>query len=364
MKGEKRMSKFSDQLKNWLWGMKKNKKAVITVVIVVVVIGVAVAGYLVFRSDEQVTISNTAAVDSTKQVHRVIDGVMVPISRANFYPVAIQIENLITVRPQAGLASANLVYEALAEGGITRFLAIFASGDQIDKIGPVRSARPYFLDWTAEYEAVYAHCGGSPQALIDINTYNVLSINQIGGDHGYYWRDDTRLAPHNLYSSSELLARALRDKEADEEGDYDSWLFKEEEALSSRPTEAKTITIDFSTYSYEVEYVYDRQQNVYLRSQAGEAHLDEISEKQIAPKNIVVQYVETRLADESRLSMATIGEGEALVFFDGKAQEATWKKDDRQDRTKFYDLNDKEIRFNAGTTWIEVVPTDRTVEYN
>jgi hypothetical protein len=325
---------------------------------------VAIAGYLVFRSDvDDVSITNQAAIDSTEQVRRKIDGQYVAIDRANFYPVAVQIENLITVRPQAGLSSANLVYEALAEGGITRFLAIFASGDHIEKIGPVRSARPYYLDWLSEFNALYAHCGGSPEALADIGTYNIFSINQIGGDQGYYWRDNTRPAPHNLYTSSELLARALRDREIDKEGDYDSWLFKDEASLSARSDE-QTITIDFSIYSYEVEYVYDRDKNVYKRNQAGEAHLDELTDQQIAPKNVVIQYVKTRLADETRLSMETIGEGDALVFQDGQVIEARWEKSSRTSRTVFYDLNDKEIRLNAGSTWVEVVPIDRTVEYN
>jgi len=343
--------------------MKKNKKVIIIVSTVIIVVGMAVLGYFVFKKDG-VVLTNQAAEDTTQKVRRLIDGVYMPIERADFYPVAIQIENLITVRPQAGIAKANLVYEALAEGGITRFLAIYASGDEITKIGPVRSARPYFLDWLAEFEALYAHCGGSPQALADINTYNVASINQIGGDHGYYWRDDNRPRPHNLYSSSELLARALRDREMEEKADFEPWLFKNDAELTDRPLNDKTIKIDFSTYSYEVEYTYDRENNVYLRNQAGEAHMDELTKEQIAPKNIIVQKVKTRLADESRLSMETVGEGDALVFQDGKVIEAVWKKPARESRTRFYDLNDKEIRFNAGPTWIEILPTDRVVEYN
>lgn len=357
------MSKLSDNIKNFLWSMKKNKKVIIIISAVVVVVGVAVIGYFVFKEDG-VTLTNQAAVDTNQKVRRLIDGVYVSIERADFYPVAVQIENLITIRPQAGIASANLVYEALAEGGITRFLAIYASGDEISKIGPVRSARPYFLDWLAEFDALYAHSGGSPQALIDISTNNVISINQIGGDHGYYWRDDNRPRPHNLYSSSEFLARALRDREIDGKADYEPWLFKNDAKLTDLPQSDKTIKIDFSTYSYEVEYTYDRENNVYLRNQAGEAHIDELTEKQIAPKNIIVQKVKTRLADESRLSMETVGEGEALVFQDGRVIEATWKKPARESRTRFYDSNDKEIRFNAGPTWVEVLPTDRVVEYN
>ncbi|MFH1598340.1 MAG: DUF3048 domain-containing protein [Patescibacteria group bacterium] len=355
--------KFSDKLKNFLWGLKKNKKALITTVIVVFVVGIGVLGYFVFRGDE-VLIGNKAAEDTTEKVRRFIDGQYVTIDKANIYPVGIQIENLITVRPQHGLSRANLVYEALAEGGITRFLAIYASGDRLEKIGPVRSSRPYFLDWLTEFNAVYLHCGGSPQALSDIATFDVLSLNQIGGDHQYYWRDEERPRPHNLYTSHELIARAFRDKEFPEEGDYDPWLFKDEVKKSARPTEEKFIKVDFLTYSYEVEYKYDRNQNVYKRFQAGEAHSDELTKEQIAPKNVAVMYVDTELADESRLTMETIGEGEALVFQDGKAIEATWKKAARESRTRFYDKNDKEIRFNAGSTWIEVMPTDRTVEYN
>jgi len=357
------MAKLADKIKNMLWNLKKNKKPIIIVVIILVLAGAGILGYLVFQ-DDGVIISNSGAIDSTQKVRRNIDGVYVEVTKANIYPVAVQIENLITVRPQAGLQSANLVYEALAEGGITRFLAIFAGSENITKIGPVRSARPYFLSWLAEFDGLYAHCGGSPQALSEITTNNVLSINQIGGDHGYYWRDDDRPRPHNLYTSSELIARALRDKEIPANGDYDYWLFKDEAKLADRPSEDKTIKIDFSTSSYEVEYQYDKEENEYLRSQAGEPHLDELTEEQITVKNVVIQYVETRLADESRLSMETIGEGEAMVFMDGAMKGTTWKKTDREDRTKFYDLNGKEIRFNAGNTWIEVLPIDGEVEYN
>ena len=358
------MGKAGDGMKNFLWGLKEKKKALITTLVILVIAVVAVLGYLVFDQDEQVVINNQGTTDTDNLVRRFIDGEYVSLEKANHFPVAIQVENLITVRPQAGLQEANLVYEALAEGGITRFLAVYASGQPIAKIGPVRSSRPYFLDWAAEFSPLYAHCGGSPQALSDIQTFGVFDLDQISGDHQYYWRDDSRPRPHNLYTSSELLARALRDKEAEENGDYDPWLFQEEAELADRPTEEKYIKIDFSTSSYEVEYSYDRRENNYLRSQAGEPHLDEISQEQLAAKNVVVIYVETSLADESRLSMETIGEGEALVFQNGQATEATWRKSSREGRTRFYDLNEKEIRFNAGTTWIEVLPADRTVEYN
>lgn len=340
----------------------------ITILVIVVLAATVALGYFLF-SKEKVDLgtSGTNGKGKEQRVARLIDGVLVDKGRENFYPVAIMIENLSTIRPQSGLNKANVVYETLAEGGITRFLAIYASGEKIEEIGPVRSARDYYLDWVSEYNALYAHVGGSPSALRLITQYSLLDLDQIGGDHPYFWRDRERATAfeHTLFTSSELQARALRDKKIQKEGDYEPWLFKKEEAsLSERPDEAKKITIDFSTYSYKVEYEYNREKNVYLRSNGGTPHLDFKTQEQLLAKNVVVQYVKTRLVDSSRLAIEAIGEGGALVFQDGQMINATWKKESRAERTRFYNKDGKEIQFNPGPTWVEIVPTDREVEYN
>ena len=151
------------------------------------------------------------------------------------------IENMVTSRPQSGLDRANLVYEALAEGGITRFLAVFASGEEIEKIGPVRSARTYYLDWAKELSAAYIHVGGSPEALRLIPQYDILDLNQFYNSPNF-WRAKERAAPHNLYTSSELLARAVVSKKWGPTGSFESWELKNKEKPSEK---TKKVTVYF-----------------------------------------------------------------------------------------------------------------------
>lgn len=318
--------------------------------------------------------SNQAPVEELpKKVQRVIDGVLVERGKENFYPVAVMIENAAFggVRPQSGLQEASVVYEALAEGGITRFMAVYASGEPLQRIGPVRSARPYYVDWAKEYGGLYVHAGGSPQALQNIATSSgdIEDVNQVGGHHAYFFRDSKAQArEHGLFTSTELLGYALRDRELSEaKGEYDGWLFQEKGLeKENRPTDERTITIPFSTASYQVNYAYQREKNVYARAHGNTAHTDALTGEQIMVKNVVVQYVDTGILEvaSGRLRMTTVGSGKAIVFFNGEPHEATWKKESGTARTRFYDSSQTEIQFIPGNIWIEVVPTDRKVTYS
>lgn len=345
-----------------------NKRATKITLLVVFVVGfVVMIGYFVFGggSLDQNIETNTKVTEG--QEARILDGVLVAKGKTNPHPVAIMIENLSTVRPQSGLDKAGIVYEALAEGGITRFLAIYANHVPIEEIGPVRSARDYYLDWVSEYNPLYAHAGGSPDALRLLPEFdNIINLDQIAGDHAYFWRDTSRATAreHTLFTSSELLNYALRDYDAPKEGSYEPWLFKEEKKASKRVNKEKKITIDYSTFSYKVEYRYDFENNQYLRINGDEPHTDHVTGNQLHAKNVIVQYVKTRLADSIRLAMDTVGEGGALLFQDGEMINATWEKKTQSGRTRFYNTNGQEIQLNPGPTWIQIVPTDRTVEYN
>ena len=357
-----------EKIKDFLWAFKQNKKAQIIIAVILGIILLALAGYLTYtllgddvELDGKIIKSNVVK----EEMARKIDGVVVPGERANYYPTAIVIENLQSVRPQAGLSQANLVYETLAEGGITRFLAIYASGDSIPVIGPVRSARTYFVDWAEEYSGLFAHIGGSPEALGILNSEDqMIDLNQFYNAE-YFWRDENILAPHNLMSSSEKLAYAIRDKVGEDvEGEYTGWVFKDEAEVSERAEQEQTIGIDFSSDSYKVEWKYDPETNYYLRFNAGEEHQDSNNNEQLKAKNIVIQYTETSLSDsEGRLDIVTQGEGKAIIFQDGNIIEGTWKKEERGMRTLYYDENDVEVEFNVGTTWIEVLSEDRPVTY-
>lgn len=357
------MVKKKDPSKEFIWGKRKNRTWMYIVIAVAVVIA-GIAGYIVFgQTDTNKSTSSIATTSQDALTRRAIDGVYVPYDQATYFPVAIMVENLSIVRPQSGLTEAGVVYETLTEGGITRFLAIYA-GQTPGEIGPVRSARPYFIDWTLEYGALYVHAGGSPQSLADISTYNVFDLNQFYNSQ-YFWRKpDLPLASeHTLFTSGELMQYALRDEEASEVSSFRAWEFKDDAALSDRPEEEKMIIIDYSSLSYKVEYAYDRDTNTYVRSQGGQEHTD-LNGAQIQPKNVVVQKVITRRVDDERLGMEVVGEGEAIIFHDGSAVVGTWSKESKEDRTLFYDVEGNEIAFNAGQTWVEVVPTDRNIDYN
>lgn len=310
-----------------------------------------------------------AVTNNPTSFPRLLDGVETKPAEAQRWPVAVMIENLPSVRPQAGLSDASVVYETLAEGGSTRFMALFdPQALTTKKIGPVRSSRAYYLEWLGEYDALYAHAGGSPKALTVIREASVKNLEALSRDGVYFWRDSSRSAPHNLYTSAEKLTIALRDKELlTESASFAPWTFVDEAESSARGTDAKKLRFNFSSgKSYEVEWVYSRLSNEYLRFNAGLPHTDENNGAQLEAKNVIVQLVEEPKLDgtgKGRLDMYVGGTGDAWVAHNGEMIKATWKKESRTDRTRFYDPEGKEIPLVRGATWIHVVPKSHEVTY-
>jgi hypothetical protein len=352
--------------------LKENKKYQITLIVVVAVLAAgSVWGYYLATGGD---FSITEATKRDKEevdgvIARKLDGVIMPTEEeVNPYPVAVMVENMSTVRPQSGISSASVVYEALAEGGITRFMLVFPGDKSLAKnIGPVRSARSYYLEWLSEYDALYAFSGAYPPVLAAISGLQIKNMNAMYDGSKYYWRDQSFSAPHNMFTSTENLGYAVRDKGLDGINDakFRAWKFKDEAALEDRPTEAKNITVDFSGAAYGVEFKYDRESNTYLRFNAGASHTDRNTSEQLAPKNVVVFKLPTRVIDDyGRLEMDVVGEGEATMFSNGMATKGTWKKSSRTDRTLFYDENGEEYEFSRGQTWVDVIPEDKGYEYN
>jgi hypothetical protein len=286
------------------------------------------------------------------------------VERERLYPIGIMIENLTTIRPQPGLEYAHVVYEALAEGGITRFLGIYTLTGPFDKIGPVRSARPYYLDWVKEYGALYAHAGGSPEAMSNIRQQEIFDLDQFF-NAPYYWRSTDAKPPHNLFTSSELMIAASRDTKATapENDTFETWNIKSEEPINAK--KKREIVLDFSTYNYEVRYLYNPETNAYARSNGGKMHLDKTSGAQLQVKNIIVQRAQTNLIEprSGLLGIQTEGTGEAFFFLDGKKIEGRWERTSDKKRTYFYDATRNSIAINPGPTWIEILPPDRVDLY-
>lgn len=276
--------------------------------------------------------------------------------------VAIIIDNFLDARPPMGLSKAIFVWEAPVEAGITRFLAVFSLNKEVEKIGPVRSLRPYYIDWAAEISAVIAHCGGSPEALKKAAVLGIKHLDEYA-DGNTFWRTWKRLAPHNLLTSTDNLKTSF-----DERGylprDFGIWLLKDDALRADRP-ESQEIEIDYNRPEHLVLWKYDQRKNDYIRWQNGIIHKDE-SGDEIRAKNIAIQFAEIKILDEvGRREIKTIGEGVALVFFDGKKIESIWKKPSREERTRFYRKDTgAEIEFNAGITWIEVAPIKSDIVVN
>ncbi|MFH1661867.1 MAG: DUF3048 domain-containing protein [Candidatus Falkowbacteria bacterium] len=282
---------------------------------------------------------------------RAIDGVYVKEEEENYYPVAVVIENHIDARPAFGIEKANFVIEAEAEGSITRFLAVFADGKDVTEIGPIRSARPYFVDWAHELSALFAHCGGSPEALVKIVKDNVFDINEFYNET-YFWRDKMKDAPHNIYTSSGKMNEYL-EKKGLEEGKFFSWKFKDEAEDVERGDDSN-IEIIFKAPDYVAEWEYDKENNIYTRENG--------NKEKIKAKNVIIQYVKAEVIDDEwRLKMQHIGEGDAVACLDGKCKDGKWRKKTSSSRTRFYDLEENEFEFNAGTTWVEVVRPEKEV---
>ncbi|MBU2632420.1 DUF3048 domain-containing protein [Patescibacteria group bacterium] len=304
-------------------------------------------------------------------------------------PLGIMIENHENSRPQSGLSFADVIYEVVAEGGITRFLPVYYCNDA-GQVGPVRSARTYFLDFISEYGSnpLYAHVGGAntpgpANALGQIGDYgwgNYNDLNQFAIGFPVFWRDYQRLGhptqtEHTMYSKTRMLweyaAKNRKLTQVDEDKNtwdkkFVSYGFKED--ASSKGSIA-SIHLEFwsSMPDYFVDWKYDIKTNSYLRKSGGQNHMDRNTNKQIIAKNIVVlSMIESNANDGydqgTHLLYRTKGTGKATIFMDGKKITGTWKKSSREGRTIITDNSGKEIQFNRGLIWFEVLPTTGVIQ--
>lgn len=306
-------------------------------------------------------------------------------------PLGIMVENHLEARPQSGLSSADIVYEAVAEGGITRFLAIFYCQDS-KIVGPVRSARTYYLDFISEYgdKPLYAHVGGAntpgpADALGQIADYGWLGLNDLNQfSIGFptFWRDYERLpgvaTEHTMYTSTERLWSTAKKRgltNVDGKGfrwdqKFTPWSFKDDLSLEERPD---SFIVEFPFWegykSYSVKWVYEKETNSYKRFNGGTAHKDKNNNKQLTAKTIILTFMtETNANDgyenNAHLLYGTKGSGKAIVLLDGKRVEGTWQKKDRLSRMKFFNKEGNEIKLNRGQIWIEILPIGVTPEFS
>jgi len=281
-------------------------------------------------------------------------------------PIAVMVDDHADARPQSGFTEASVVWQAPAEGGIPRYMMIFAEGNPTS-VGPVRSARLYYVQWAAEWNAVFVHVGGSPQAMALLREKGrgqlVYNADEFRWGGTYLWRTTDRFAPHNVYSDGKHL-RALAGKvgAAPLAAAKPVWRFADDAALSLRPAGAR---IDVAYRHGAFSYRYDRTSNTWRRYLNGKIQRDRASNKVVAPKNVVVMEVRfgsLSASQHGRLEAANIGSGRAWIATNGIVVKGTWKKSSVAGPTRFFDRAGQQVTLTRGQTFVQVMPAGSPVK--
>ena len=357
----------------------KNKKTMLLLIIlaILVIIAGGVLIYKVINNKKTVTViednTNSTSKDSNTLVVQKQNNIK--IFNGNDRSIAVMIDNHSGAWPQANLNKAYMVYEIVVEGGETRLMAVF-KGQNLEKIGPVRSSRHYFLDYALENDAIYVHHGWSPQAQSDISNLKVNNINGIQESSSNFWRVKDKSAPHNLFTSTESIFKIAERKgysttsskksilnyvadEFDLESKYQSI---DTENVNGKETAilATSVTIPHSKLQ-TVKYEYD-QTKTYKRYARNKLQTDYITGEPVTTKNIIITMCDNYTLEDSenkgRQGLKNIGTFKGYYITYGKAIEIQCIKNAREEQTVYKDLNGKEIEVNDGITFINICPTD------
>lgn len=298
-------------------------------------------------------------------MHSYLTGEIVSNEIGTKRPYAIMINNVQAALPQSGVGQAEMIYEAQVEGGITRLMAVFQDVDNVEKIGSIRSARHYYIDFANDNNAIYVHYGQSRFALERIENENIKTIRGLSSyESSVFYRSSDRNAPHNVYTTGEMLAKGLEITGLSKEYPDDfspRFLFNTTDTALTDGTDASKVNIPFDSKPY---FTYNTEDGLYYRYQYGEPHIDREDDTQLAFKNIIVQYVaEKSISNEDHQDLTLNGSGNGLFITDGKAIEVTWERADDSDRTVYYDSDGNPIVLNPGKTFFEIVPDDKSVSF-
>ncbi len=321
-------------------------------------------------------------------------------------PLVAMIENHLDSRPQSGLSQADIIYEAVAEGGITRFASVFYcdAADKDVRIGPIRSARIYFINWASEYDSpLYLHagganniCGNCPGGVKEKGKVakEVLALEELinlgwrhakgnaldaGANVGFpeVWRDYERIpgaaTEHTFMGSTDKLyevgaERGFGYENADGEAwieNFRKWKFKDESPMANPKASRISFMFWNGMPNYDVTWEYDSASNSYKRYHGNQPHIDMDTDEQLTAKNIVIQFVEERgpVDEEKHMFYNVISKGDMILFQNGDVVTGTWEKTNQSARTIFYDNQGREIEFVRGVTWIEALPDGNKVDY-
>ncbi|MEI7759006.1 MAG: DUF3048 domain-containing protein, partial [bacterium] len=355
---------------DWFKNLSKKRKAIFLALIIILLLVIGGGIYLALNPNKKLPVvsikKSTPDVVKPKLVPSTLTGLPVDPSVNNRTVTAIMIENSIDARPQSGLDQAGVVFEAIAEGGVTRFMGVFQD-TQPSYIGPVRSARPYYIQWALGFNAAYAHVGGSPDALADLNAWNVRNIDQFANSAAFQ-RISSRYAPHNVYTSIAQL-NTVENTKGWTSSNFKGFIRKADTPAKT-PT-ASNLSFTLSGPIYNPSFTYNPSTNNYTRSENGAVH-NVISQSgvltPITPKVVValITPLGQGALDSSGAYYSdynVLGAGQAMIFQDGTEITANWNKQNSTDQITFTDNSGNPIKLNAGQTWLTAVATSANVSY-
>lgn len=336
--------------------MKKNGvKALIVILVILIIIAGVVLAYKITQDKKQ----TEPVSENNNLIVAPVEEKKVQIYQGNDRPIAVMIDNHNLAWPQGGLNEAYMVYEIIAEGGETRLMALF-KGANVEKIGPVRSARHYFLDYAMENDAIYAHFGESPQAKSDMSKFSIHDIDGIAEDGTTFWRVKDKSAPHNAATSTEKLLQSAKNKNYRTTSTKESVLnYVTDEVNLENGQGAISVTIPHSTLQV-VKYIYDEENKVYERYARNKSQKDWTSGKPVTTKNIIItfcdNYTLTDKENKGRQGLKNIGTFDGYYITNGKAIKIKCIKEDRDEQTRYEDLEGNEIKVNDGNTFVQICP--------
>ena len=345
------------------------KKIIILIVILVILSGIGVGIY--FLSNRK-TNEDTQKILLEEEIK--IEQPKIEIFSGEERPFAVMLDNNKNAWPHASINKAYLAYEIIVEGGESRIMALF-KGVNVDSIGPIRSARHYFLDYALENDAIYTHLGWSPQAQADISNLGINNINGQAYDSGkaktstaLFWRSNSKAKPHNAYTNIEclkIISERLKYRTTSDKESVLNYVVSEVDLDNNESAiNANSVTIPYAS-SNKIKYVYNTETKMYEKYSKGKLQKDETTGETVVTKNIIItkaqNYTLNDGENKGRQGLNNIGTLEGYYITNGKAINITCKKDSRKGQTKYLDSNGKEIEVNDGKTFINICPIDANI---
>lgn len=348
----------------WFKGLDKKKKALVIVAFLLVIFGLSAGTFALLQSEEPPKSAPKQVVEEVEPepttIANTLTGRQVEPEINNRQVTAVIVENSSAARPQAGLQKAGVVFEAIAEGGVTRFMALYQDTDP-ESIGPVRSLRPYYLSWAQGFDAAVAHVGGSPEALQQVRERGTKDLDQ-SFNAAFFQRVTDRYAPHNVFTDINQL-RTLQTQKGYTSSTFEGFDRLDEGKPAATPT-ARTVQVNISSANYNSAYTYNAETNQYARTMAGSPHTDKVTKAQIAPDVVVVMVMNYSINSNGIHSIYnTVGSGKIFVFQNGVAAEGTWEKTAHTSNISFTDAAGEPLKLNPGQTWISAVSSADKVGY-